>query len=1741
MASKQDKQLQEITKKLEEGVKDMLTSENYTEYLKIMSRFHDYSFNNTMLIAMQKPEATLVAGYQAWQKKFERHVKKGEKGIQIIAPAPIREKEEVEKIDPVTNEPILKENGQPETEIITHVIPRFRVATVFDVSQTDGKPLPEFGIENLNASVEHYEAFMQAITHVSPVPIRYDEIEGEANGYYHQIDKEIVIQEGMSESQTMKTAVHEVSHAKLHDREIMEELGTPKDKMTREVEAESIAYCVCQYFGLDTSEYSFPYIGSWSSGKDMKELRASMDTIRRTAGEFIDSMTAQLQEILRENAEIDQIAEIRMDDVILRKSGSMGSDYEYCVINDMTAEQLESAVREYARLIEEDAFVENDVPLEDYLKERGAAVTAVYASNGLGEDNPVDFFDVEYDVDIGVTVFADLGGQRQAEMLIAKAEYTGFIFNDEEKNLIANYGYKFDDAERTRLLIDAIMQAQEYPDVRTIYRVMAAAREEIDALPDATVGFTELHRAGYFKEGMLPLSLGRAVELHHQGVPVFALHEQQEILMDTELSILEDGGMFGVNVSDWEAFQNRETIREDETRYQEVELFDVPVLFANERIPSDILPEDMYRYELRGSDNDSGYPATVENQVMVNHAGTILTAVPMDVSELGYLRLGEELNFTGGMVTLREYQQAMASVDQGIEAEKMENAIGRANENLYLGGYDDRYAIYQIHPDGKGRAYQFMGMDFVTSHQLSVEGMDYRFIYGGRLSAKDTLDSLYDRFNLNHPESYEGHSLSVSDVIIMQRNHQAQAYYVDSFGFKELPEFVLQRQKEVEKERAREDSLVNEDTTGLEVEQHEGTWHTVEAREIGDEMFYRMEHDTYGDSVSSIIVNADGDLVAQDLEHGFDRDAMEAIREYFSEKGVEWEPETAPDVVQPEAAWNKKTYPPVVYEGAVVALEKGMIEEYRDSWKLNVACKDAIEDAIRNNFDGMHLAPDVVQPVLEEYGQERLTYLLVSTLRQKREDGRFSRDNKAWAEDYTFDGERNIVLSPDFLVDSHPAVLNGFIDLARDEFEALEKMADRENEEPFISRYFVVNDAYGIKEEREYQYFEDFSGAFAAYHMLPNHFDKQIGMESTEQPPSRMTLIRCENGVETLEDVEADSLSGKWLKPDVMEAVSKAETYLKEWDTELAYQIKNGERYFFIQTTSGGYDYTFYDKEFKELDGGVYEDPDISIQEAIEEILSDEDGVSFSDCKVIDCDKLWETVERAEYFPQKAYEGLRELMDSDADEAAFQCGYGYVSIQKVPEGYEYISYDSEWKEIGGDLYDIPEATMEDVVTWIFKDEGLGDLDCKPIDYEEVVQGTLRSAKERLAEDKLTPTSQISRRETALGGNSRHDIEETVLCYAQAELEEMGLSDEVKLLAARVYGSWLREGLYTEKSDVDVVLSYSGDIREDAFFNALHEHGMEIGGLTVDINPISMEKTGTLEAYMEQAEKYLDGKEIEKLAVDLDTFSYDNDFYEYQDEVEDREQELQKLKQELMEGRTEPIKSYLQVFVDEGEPEETVSEAQHLIDRLCQAEDRNLFHQEEQVEPSISFYVAECMEYPVMGEYHENLTLQEAYELYEKIPPERINGVKGIGFRLEDGSIYDGLFELMSGGTVIKDVINEIPHYKESPLVQKAIADMEAILADHGIQKVVEPEKEPAQAADRAAQEDGWQEKTSGSREEKMPETAPKVSNPAKEPGTGRKDSVLKALRERQAKLKAQEQEKQPKDKTQSRKKGEQDL
>ncbi len=436
--------------------------------------------------------------------------------------------------------------------------------------------------------------------------------------------------------------------------------------------------------------------------------------------------------------------------------------------------------------------------------------------------------------------------------------------------------------------------------------------------------------------------------------------------------------------------------------------------------------------------------------------------------------------------------------------------------------------------------------------------------------------------------------------------------------------------------------------------------------------------------------------------------------------------------------------------------------------------------------------------------------------------------------------------------------------------------------------------------------------------------DKILGMESSEQPPSRMPLIECRNGIETLTDIEFNSLSGKWVREETMEASQKAREYLDNCDVEIAYQT--GKGYFSIQTVSDGYDYTIYGKDFREIDGGVYDNPDLSIGEEMEAILSDE-GIPMTACKVMD------------------YEELQEKAETAAQE----------ELQKA------------------------------------------------------------QAKET-EKEKLPLISDMTEPEPALNGQSRAGIEETVLCYAQAQIDEMGLSEEVELLGARVYGSRTRKGLYHEGSDIDVVVSYSGNLKEDAFFNALHEDGLKIAGIPVDINPISTEKTGTLEEYLESAKEYLDEKQ-----------------------------------------------SRMEIPEDNGQTEQ---------------------------EATITFYVAECTEFPVLGEYHERLeTLQEAMELYEKIPAERMNGIKGIGFRLEDGSIYDGNFDLMVMGEMQTEFINEIPQYRESPLVQKAVADMEAILSERTAGLEVSESAEKAEEPQQPMPEVKKEERAVQAAENRDPDTA----------------------------------------------------
>lgn len=323
----QFEKVKEITDKLEAGIKELMDSDKFKEYLKCLSKFHNYSLGNTILIALQKPDATLVAGYTAWKNQFGRQVQKGEQGIRILAPTPYKRKMEVDIIDPSTGQARINPDGTKATELKEIMVPAFKVVNVFDISQTDGRPIPSIGVNELTGDVRQYEMFFEALKRSCPVPIAFEQIDSGAKGYYHTVDHWIALQEGMSQVQTIKTLIHEMTHQHLHSKD-PKEMSPEEPRLTRnakEVEAESVAYTVAQHYGIETSDYSFAYIAGWSAGKDTPELKASLDRIRTAADELITGIDTQLQILQKEKlAELETQAEalaVKLDD--------LSYDYDY--------------------------------------------------------------------------------------------------------------------------------------------------------------------------------------------------------------------------------------------------------------------------------------------------------------------------------------------------------------------------------------------------------------------------------------------------------------------------------------------------------------------------------------------------------------------------------------------------------------------------------------------------------------------------------------------------------------------------------------------------------------------------------------------------------------------------------------------------------------------------------------------------------------------------------------------------------------------------------------------------------------------------------------------------------------------------------------------------------------------------------------------------------------------------------------------------------------------------------------------------------------------------------------------------------------------------------------------------------------------------------------------------------------------------------------------------------------------
>ena len=531
MAEKQTNKdrMREIVDSIENGIKELFESDKYRQYLSTMSRFHRYSVNNTMLIYMQRPDATHVAGFNKWRDQFGRNVLKGEKGIRIIAPTPYKKKVEEIKTDPETNAPVLDADGKAIIEEKEIRIPMFKVVSVFDVSQTAGKPLPQLAAD-LSGNVQQYEVFMEALRRASPVPMEIKPVARDTDGFFSIKAQSITIRAGMSEVQTVCAAVHEIAHAKLHDYEHMTELADDgetilvpgeKSRNTEEVEAESISYAVCQYYGIETGENSFGYIATWSKGKELKELRASLETINKTASELITDIDRHFAEICKER----------------------GIDRE-----DLAAAEQPSVE---AQEVEKLYMVDNDKYIHVQRSDTGIDYTIYDAGSAKVLDGGV------------------LDGTEQqlstAALEVCKLHNIG----EAAPIRLAPLELLKDLREANELPLDAAEQITGAVAVPTdAADNMLPELEQAVPMPDPTLTVDDMRSYGYLDSDMLPLSKDRAVELLEHDITVYMLYPDnaEEMVFEAE-DIIKHDGMFGVTRPDWDAVKGHIPPRDVEQRF----------------------------------------------------------------------------------------------------------------------------------------------------------------------------------------------------------------------------------------------------------------------------------------------------------------------------------------------------------------------------------------------------------------------------------------------------------------------------------------------------------------------------------------------------------------------------------------------------------------------------------------------------------------------------------------------------------------------------------------------------------------------------------------------------------------------------------------------------------------------------------------------------------------------------------------------------------------------------------------------------------------------------------------------------------------------------------------------------------------------------------------------------------------------------------------------------------------------
>lgn len=793
--------VQELTDKLEQGLQDLFNSDSYRNYLTTMSKFHNYSFNNTLLIAMQKPDATLVAGYKAWQKNFERHVNKGEKAIRILAPAPYKIKEERDKIDPVTQELLLDKDGNPQKEEVEITIPAFRAVSVFDVAQTDGKPIPELAANELLADVEGYQDMIRAVEAISPVPIELEEIAGDSKGYYDREAKRIAVQENMSESQTLKTMIHEVAHSKLHSKEVEQDEQMKKDRNTKEVEAESVAYTVCQHFGIDTSDYSFGYIAGWSSGRDTKELRSSMDTIRRTASELITGIEEQLQELQRDR----EVSQEQTKESILLIQNTDLSEFSLLDVYGMDRPELMQALSEMTD--------DDKLSIQAYLESRGAWTTEIgnQDSREYGEYH----LDVRYNTDTDELI----------DMKEKKAVYDKSMEPINADDVVVKFASAFE---------------SEWE----VLKITNMSREDVGKMLKDMASLDENEWDGNYLEYMEK----RGAEITLLASSSKGLNGNLPDFWDYEYDF--DEGL--TDVEELSAMQQAEYIINRLEHGQPAFSDDERNLIVNYAYKlgniekTRELAEHIYAQEVDG--NQDVALAMIDAQAEIDTLPDSMVGVP-EMQEYGYtwnemLPLTQEralelfdddlpvylLHTDGSETTVSDRKQitehdGMCGIEKGdwlnerklqmMQEELSESDSNREAQLLY--GNSDKYGIYQLKDDPELDKFRFEGTESLKRMGITKDNFDavlpenYKLVYMGELAElqgqtqSETLEAIYTKFNIDHPADYKAHSLSVSDIVVLHEDGENSAHFVDSFGFTELPKFMLTlegRENEIQTEFA---------------------------------------------------------------------------------------------------------------------------------------------------------------------------------------------------------------------------------------------------------------------------------------------------------------------------------------------------------------------------------------------------------------------------------------------------------------------------------------------------------------------------------------------------------------------------------------------------------------------------------------------------------------------------------------------------------------------------------------------------------------------------------------------------------------------------------------------------------------------------------------------------------------------------------------------------------------------------